>query len=237
MNKYKSILFLLLFISANNFAQISSGRITYKVTKEFNIDSDYYHFYQSQYPDCFYEEFADEIKYVLEFSIDQSLFYANTENIVNLSCVDKIGNVIGTMSADTYTVFTDEQYYSFMSYRGKNLLIKNPTFEWTITDETKQIQNFTCYKAYYKEVVDLGEDGNKTFIHTVWFTPELPFQYGPYEYVGAPGLILEANHQGGKYTYGAVKIELNTNNENLSNNIKKLENVSEKITLDEFMKL
>lgn len=236
MSKYTTLL-LLLFFTANSFAQITSGKITYKVSKEFNPNSDYFRFYQTQYPDCYYEEFADEIEYVLEFTKDQGLFYTNTENIINLSCVDKIGAVIGTMSADKYAVFTDGQYYSFMFYRGKNLLVEEFSFEWIITDETKQIQNLTCYKAYYREVIDLGEDGTKTFTHTIWFTPELPFQYGPYYYFGAPGLVLEANNQGGKYTYGAVKIELNSENKNLSGNIKKLEDVSEKITLDKFMEL
>lgn len=174
---------------------------------------------------------------MLEFSKDQSLFYTNTENIINLSCVDKIGTVIGTMSADTYAVYTDGQYYTFMFYRGKNLLIKESSFEWIITDETKQIQNLTCYKAYYKEVIDLGEDGTKINTHTIWFTPELPFQYGPYQYFGAPGLILEANNALGKNTYGTVKIELNTENKNMIDNIKKLEDVSEKITLETFMEM
>ena len=228
---------LIFLFTVNSFAQITSGKITYKVTKEFNPDSDYYRFYQAQYPDCFYEEFADEVEYVLEFSKDQSLFYTNTENIINLSCVDKIGTVIGTMSADTYAVFTDGQYYTFMFYRGKNLLIKESSFEWIITDETKQIQNLTCYKAYYKEVIDLGEDGTKINTHTIWFTPELPFQYGPYQYFGAPGLILEGNNALGKNTYGTVKIELNTENKNMIDNIKKLEDVSEKITLETFMEM
>lgn len=219
------------------FAQITSGKITYKVTKEFNPESDYYKFYQAQYPDCFYEEFADEVEYVLEFTEDQGLFYINTKNIINLTCTDKISTVLGTMSADTYGVYRDEQYYTYMFYRGKNLLLNKTSFEWNITDETKQIQNFTCYKAYYREVIDLGENETKTFTHTVWFTPELPFKYGPYYYFGVPGLVLEANNEGGKYTYGVSKIELNTENKKLSDNIKKLENVSKKITLEEFMEM
>lgn len=235
--KYFKILLFVLLCTTNSFAQITSGKITYKVTKEFNTDSDYYRFYQMQYPDCFYEEFADEIEYVLEFTKDQALFYINTEGIINTSCIDKIGAVVGSMSADTYAVYTNKQYYTYMFHLGKHLLIKKKPFEWIITDETKQIQNFTCYKAYYKEVVDLGENETKTFTHTIWFTPELPFQYGAYYYFGTPGLVLEANHEGGKYTYGVSKIELNTENKNLSNNIKKLEDVSKKITLEEFMEM
>src|SRR5690606_17414358 len=129
-------LILIFLFTANSFAQITSGKITYKVTKEFQTEkeSEYIRYYKAQYPDCFYEEFADEVEYVLEFTQDQGLFYTNTENIINLSCVDKIGTVIGTMSADTYAVYTDKQYFTYMFYRGKNLLIKKPSFEWVITD-------------------------------------------------------------------------------------------------------
>src|SRR5690606_13805460 len=102
------------------FAQMTSGKITYKVTKEFNPDSDYYRFYQAQYPDCFYEGFEDEVEYVLEFSKNQGSFYTNTENIVNTSCIDKIGAVIGTMSAGNYSVYTDKKYYTYMFHQGQN---------------------------------------------------------------------------------------------------------------------
>lgn len=232
---------LCVFLWQNGFAQIASGKITYKVTKEFNTDSDYYKFYQAQYPDCFYEEFADEVEYVLEFTKEQSLFYANTENVINTSCIDKIGTIIGSMSVNSYTLYNNKKHCSYMFYRGKNLLIENTSPTWIITNETKNIQNFTCYKAYYVEKIDdISEDTEKfpkTNTHTIWFTPELSFQYGPYEYFGAPGLILEANNALGKYTYGVTKIELNVENKNLSEDINKLEKISKKITLDEFMEM
>ena len=214
-----------------------SGKITYKVTKEFNPNSNLYQFYQAQYPECFYDEFADEVEYVLEFTKDQGLFYTDTRKITNLSCVDRITTVIGTMSADSYGVYTNGDYYTFGFYSGKNLLIKKPSFDWVITEETKQIQNLTCYKAYYIEKIDPEDKESKINTHTVWFTPELPFRYGPYYYFNAPSLILEANNALGKHTYGAVKIELNIENKKLSDDIKKLEEISEKITLDEYMEM
>ncbi len=234
----KYIITFFVLYSATCFAQITSGKITYKVTKEFNSDSDYYKFYKAQYPDCFYEEFTDEVEYVLEFTKEQSLFYTNTYNITNTSCIDKIGTVVGSMNADTYTLYTNKHYYNYMFHLGKHLMIENQPFKWIITDETKHIQNLTCYKAYFIEKIEYKSANTdnfpKTNIHTVWFTPELPFQYGPYEYFGAPGLILEANNALGKYTYGVSKIEFNTENKNLKNNIDKLENVSKKTTLEEF---
>lgn len=237
----KYIITFFVLCNVTCFAQITSGKITYKVTKEFNPDSNYYRFYQSQYPDCFYEEFTKEVEYVLEFNKEQSLFYTNTENIINTSCIDKIGTVVGSMSADTYTLFTNKHYYTYMFHLGKNLMIEKQPYEWVMTNETKIIQNFTCYKAYFIEKIEYKsantESFPKTNTHTIWFTPELPFQYGAYEYFGAPGLILEANNALGKYTYGVSKIELNTENKRLKDNIDKLENVSKKITLEEFTEM
>jgi len=234
MNKFFFIIINFFYFSS--FSQINSGKITYKVTKEFNEASEYYKFYSSQYPDCFYDDLANEIYYEMQFTKNEYLFYAVTDNISNGFCVDKINTVIGTMESDSYNLFSNQKFLYYMFSLGNHLLISKKPFEWIITDETKTIQNFTCYKAYFIETIDLGDEV-KTNTHTVWFTPDLPFSYGPGNYYGLPGVILEANNMGGKYTYGASKIELNIENPKLENNIKKLKEISKEITLEEYMKM
>lgn len=61
-----------------------------------------------------------------------------------------------------------------------------------ITQESKKIGDFICYKAITK---------NK---RVVWFTPEIPLQFGPKQYRGLPGLILEVEI--GKVSIVAVEI-------------------------------
>ena len=62
--------------------------------------------------------------------------------------------------------------------------------DWQITNESKKIDNYTCYKATTIYKVDNAE---KVFYHPVvaWFCPELPYSYGPKGYGNLPGLILE----------------------------------------------
>lgn len=69
---------------------------------------------------------------------------------------------------------------------------------WTIGDSTKNILNYECIMA-------------ETDYHgrhwTVWFTPEIPIQDGPWKLCGLPGLILEATEPTGQHRYIATGIE------------------------------
>jgi len=79
--------------------------------------------------------------------------------------------------------------------------------DWKIDfDTSKTIDGFNCYKAeYYKK--KLIEDGGFTLKKIVaWYTPDIPFPYGPAKFNGLPGLILEVLDY--PFIYNAVKINL-----------------------------
>ena len=59
-----------------------------------------------------------------------------------------------------------------------------PQIDWKITKETKQIGEFTAYKATAKL---------KDHEIEAWYAPKLTFKTGPDKYWGLPGLILELN--------------------------------------------
>jgi len=71
-------------------------------------------------------------------------------------------------------------------------------YSWQITNETKQIQSFTCYKA------TTSFRGN-TF--EAWFAPETPINGGPWKWYGLPGLILEATDKDQSVIFKLEKIE------------------------------
>lgn len=70
-------------------------------------------------------------------------------------------------------------------------IIKNNDYNWILSEESKKIENYTCFKATC-EIKYLTRHGNyNTRNITAWFTPEINFNFGPNGYMGLPGMILE----------------------------------------------
>jgi GLPGLI family protein len=85
--------------------------------------------------------------------------------------------------------------------------------DWKLVDDTKKIGDYTCFKAKltipvsdkqkkeYEEFLKKEEIKSSLFkmeepkekIITAWYTPEIPASFGPNNYWGLPGLILEIN--------------------------------------------
>ncbi|MGL2962239.1 GLPGLI family protein [Flavobacterium sp. RSB2_4_14] len=100
---------------------------------------------------------------------------------------------------------------------GKEFLIVEPLekLDWKLGNETKKIGDYTCFKAEllvpvtdkqrkdYEEFLKkeetkpslfkMEEPKDKTII--AWYTPEIPVSFGPNNYWGLPGLILEINEE------------------------------------------
>ncbi|MDX9697263.1 MAG: GLPGLI family protein [Bacteroidales bacterium] len=72
-----------------------------------------------------------------------------------------------------------------------------PKIQWTLAEETKKINEFSCKKAL------TTFRGRK---YEVWYCPELPFNYGPWKLSGLPGLILEANDDKNQVVFNVKKI-------------------------------
>ena len=84
-------------------------------------------------------------------------------------------------------------------------------FNWTITDETKEIAGYRCSKA-------LIEIKNNKII--AWFTTEIPINYGPMNLRGLPGFILQAEDF--FTTISIESVTFSDNKELLSNKINQL---------------
>lgn len=116
---------------------------------------------------------------------------------------------------------------------SKRFLIKENMQQpqWKLASETKQIGQFTCYKATYEKKDTNIDWGNifrrgdnqkkkdstktkenkpkpeKTVVVTAWYSPQIPVSAGPAEYWGLPGLILELN--AGRTTMLCTEVVLN----------------------------
>ena len=71
--------------------------------------------------------------------------------------------------------------------------------EWNIVeDSTKTILDYQCIMA------TTDYHGRKW---TVWFTPEIPIQDGPWKFCELPGLIMEASEPSGQHRFTVTGIE------------------------------
>ena len=106
--------------------------------------------------------------------------------------------------------FYDKNLETEIEQKGDGTLIKTikSYTKWDITSESKSISNYLCYKAILEItfVNRKGISGINTII--AWFAPSLPFTFGPKNFYGLPGLILELHEN--KTTYLVTKIVLSS---------------------------
>ncbi|MBC7652522.1 MAG: GLPGLI family protein [Deinococcales bacterium] len=70
---------------------------------------------------------------------------------------------------------------------------------WDILDDTETFMGYKCQKA------TINYNNEK---YTAWFTTKLPYNAGPVDFRGLPGLILKVSNSSRKFGYEAVEILL-----------------------------
>jgi GLPGLI family protein len=119
-----------------------------------------------------------------------------------------------------YKNIKENRFANQTEIQGKRFLVKDKLkdFKWELSSETKNIGNYTCYKASFSKEVEntnmIIENGKsvkekikETIITTAWYTTQVSISNGPGNYQGLPGLILEIND--GKKIIVCTEIILN----------------------------
>lgn len=101
--------------------------------------------------------------------------------------------------------------------------ILNP--KWTIHSDSKNISGFSCKKA---TTTFRGRN------YEVWFTPEIPVNFGPWKLNGLPGLILLATDDRNQIEFRATKIRLNEDID-IDAQIAVLPKLGEEVSLQEYV--
>lgn len=224
--KVQIIKVLFLFISLFGYTQNQSGKVVYEIKFPEIIIKDSTKLKTYKQIESVSNE-AKKYAFSLTFNKDNSFY--NIENKINLDNLKPVEKI-------SYTLFSKYSYYydnkkkeTFkIDNSEKNISIKlENVINWNINNETKKIGEYTCYKATcVKEFYNNKGLRRKDII--AWFCPELPYQFGPLEFNGLPGLILEL--QDNKITFVAKTIELTTNEITIKNPIVK------SITEEEYLK-
>jgi len=159
------------------------------------------------------EKTAENQTYLLEFSSAVSKFHKkellSTGQLSSEKerLLQKAASILyGTN--DTYFYDKTNSKFVIKDVDG-NLFFLNEKLDWNITSETKKIGDYQCYKATAKKVgMDKFGKENSTPV-VAWFAPALPYAFGPIDFNGLPGLIIELQFY--KSVYLATKIEVNVN--------------------------
>lgn len=203
MKNCKLLITSLLLLSSNIFAQKFVNKIFYEVKSiDINLSNE-------KISNTFIEDVIKEAKnqtFTLMFNEFRSFFYSNSNNMT----LDQRGTLINKLASIGFT--SSFNYYydkaSNTSYfdRRNGVIIKESNIDkaWEITTEHKLIDSYLCYKAIYKYHYKSNMK-MKTRDIAAWFAPSLPYNYGPKDYHGLPGLILELEDN--KVTFLATKIE------------------------------
>lgn len=147
---------------------------------------------------------SKEVSYALNFNSKSSTYQKN-ESLYNES-KQKL-NLVATGAGGTgifYYNTEDNALLKQLTIGGDIFLITQNAKKWKLLNTSKKIGKYNCYKA------TLLNNNNKETKVTAWYTLDIPLAYGPKDYNGLPGIILELYE--GKFFFKASKIELSNKN-------------------------
>ena len=161
-----------------------------------------------------------EKTYILTFNKEESIFKEDQKVDAIAGATDSWGKNFSP--GEQYKNIKTKKLLQKQEFYGKQFLVKDDllSIDWQISAETKQIGNYTCFKAtasipsselswYDFSWSSLRENDNEKKNDSIsdankieevkmtdvvaWYSPQIPLSQGPLEYWGLPGLILEVN--------------------------------------------
>ena len=133
------------------------------------------------------------VNYNLHFNMKESYFFVNQVLLNEYKNVDDFCSKL--MVKPRYYVSTTDsihKYYENDEAIGEYVIAMEKEAKWTLTQETKMIGGYLCYKATspFHNGSNWFEDNHKLDV-TAWYTTKIPIPFGPNGYHGLPGIILE----------------------------------------------
>ena len=222
----KNITLLILLLSASMFSQNFQGKAIYKTHQKIDLKIDNGKgASNSEMQKKIQAQLMKQLQQTYTLNFDKSTSTYKQNKKLSSPQVQVAGVEIQVMGSGggtdvLYKNIADKKYVNKTEISGKRFLIKDKleNFDWKMTGETKNIGNYTCYKATKtrKETRtsmsmtdgEHEEKKNEVTIETVaWYTPQIPISNGPEEFWGLPGLILEI--QDGELTIACTEIVIN----------------------------
>lgn len=223
-------LIITILLTSAVHAQDIAGVATYKSQRkmEFKLDSTQFSDeMQKQMQAMMKKQFEKE--FTLNFTKDESMYKVVQTLDDPAVAGGGVRIVVAGSGGDDqlYKNLAENRYANKTEVFGKAFLVKDQFEEsdWTLTKETKNIGEYTCFKATTTRTITVStsfntdggqDDASESSTEeqeqtiTAWYTPQIPVQNGPSNYQGLPGLILEVSD--GSETILCSKIVLNPKN-------------------------
>jgi GLPGLI family protein len=170
---------------------------------------------------------AFEKKFILTFNTFESIY--KEEEKLDAPGQKSFGMAVSFSGGEGayYRNIKENQYTEAKEFFSKEFLVVDQlvVFDWELTEETKTIGDYVCYKAKvvfpvtdeekenYEKMKEKQEtnptqfftsDAPKERVVEAWYAPEIPVNHGPAEFWGLPGLILELHDKDKVYLCSKV---------------------------------
>ncbi|MBO0330744.1 GLPGLI family protein [[Muricauda] lutisoli] len=183
----KVLFFLFLNWTIGIIAQQNSVELIYKVKLlEWEVPEVLEDIYKTS------RERVKSIEFILLGNGDNSIFYK--EQTLKSEADSSLDIALSIIETDGkyYTSFQKSVVLEDKPAYGEQFIIEHPIVKegWLLTKESKYIAKYRCYKATTTYVVN-NSKGRFEFPVVAWYTPEINLPFGPKNYSGLPGLILE----------------------------------------------
>ncbi|MCK5400502.1 MAG: GLPGLI family protein [Flavobacteriaceae bacterium] len=224
--KHLAVIIVALILTSTVIAQDFQGKATYKSHRKMDIQLD-----STQMETDMHKRMIEMMKkqfektYILTFNKEESLYKEEEQLEAPQPAGMVMVMVVSGESGKLYKNTKEKRYTDQNEMFGKVFLIEDnlKEIDWELGSETKNIGEYTCYKATTKRTVEVVKGGisvngdkdldtepepeMEEITITAWYTPQIPVNNGPGKYHGLPGLILEVNN--GRETLICSKIVLN----------------------------
>jgi GLPGLI family protein len=188
-------LFVFLFIGLQLKAQQFEGIVTYKTSSNINtvMDSTKVNTEEQKKLNTMIRKSMQK-EYELHFNRTESSYQKVETLKTNTGGIEVIG-LASDADGGLYKNIKTKQLIELRDVFGKSFLVKDSLkhYNWELLDESRQIGNYTCYKAQFSKKQKFKANGVPDIKITAWYTTQIPVSTGPESYWGLPGLIMEIN--------------------------------------------
>ncbi len=201
-----------LFISVSLFSQESfkSGEVIYTVKTNLTQDSENSPFFNKFKKKL--NRFSEKLSYTLKFNKNESIFNLNSDLVFDGE--DEFTQLAITINKGESVFFIDKKQKIIIEQKpflGDDFLIQSSTLDlkWELINEKKKIGQYICYKAILK-IRDKGSLKEQSSTYIAWYSPDIPFNYGPFKFNSLPGLILELFTKNQIFIASTIKLKKET---------------------------